>query len=184
MDSKSNKNLTGVVGAIGAVGTLVTAVTPLVEKAIDNAQNNSGEKEPNKVAIPELYKKGFPIDLEQAEKLLIDCGLKTIKSELKIKDANPKYANCFDMQVLNSSPKQGTMVKLGSTVCLQYITQSVIDESQKIIEDTKRAMVEAKDKKLAEKNERREHTKETVKNMTDKAVGGVKKIFARTGKDK
>ena len=39
MGTKSNKNISGVIGAIGAVGGLITAVTPLVEKAIDNAQN-------------------------------------------------------------------------------------------------------------------------------------------------
>ena len=67
MGTKSNKNISGVIGAIGAVGGLITAVTPLVEKAIDNAQNKPTEKIDTKVIIPELYRKGFPIDLEQAE---------------------------------------------------------------------------------------------------------------------
>ena len=44
MGTKSNKNISGVIGAIGAVGGLITAVTPLVEKAIDNAQNKPTEK--------------------------------------------------------------------------------------------------------------------------------------------
>lgn len=38
------KTFQGVIGAIGAVGGLITAVTPLVEKAIDNAQNKPTEK--------------------------------------------------------------------------------------------------------------------------------------------
>ena len=37
MGTKSNKNISGIIGAIGAVG-------PLVEKAIDNAQNKPTEK--------------------------------------------------------------------------------------------------------------------------------------------
>ena len=65
MGTKSNKNISGIIGAIGAVGGLITAVTPLVEKAIDNAQNKPTEKIDTKVIIPELYRKGFPIDLEQ-----------------------------------------------------------------------------------------------------------------------
>ena len=76
MGTKSNKNISGVIGAIGAVGGLITAVTPLVEKAIDNAQNKPTEKIDTKVIIPELYRKGFPIDLEQAEELLTERGLK------------------------------------------------------------------------------------------------------------
>ena len=60
MGTKSNKNISGVIGAIGAVGGLITAVTPLVEKAIDNAQNKPTEKIDTKVIIPELYRKGFP----------------------------------------------------------------------------------------------------------------------------
>ena len=59
MGTKSNKNISGVIGAIGAVGGLITAVTPLVEKAIDNAQNKPTEKMDTKVIIPELYRKGF-----------------------------------------------------------------------------------------------------------------------------
>ena len=76
MGTKSNKNISGVIGAIGAVGGLITAVTPLVEKAIDNAQNKPTEKIDTKVIIPELYRKGFPIDLEQAEELLTERGFK------------------------------------------------------------------------------------------------------------
>lgn len=81
MGTKSNKNISGVIGAIGAVGGLITAVTPLVEKAIDNAQNKPTEKIDTKVIIPELYRKGFPIDLEQAEELLTERGLKVSKSK-------------------------------------------------------------------------------------------------------
>ena len=60
---------------------MITAITPLVEKAIDNAQNNSVEKKDAKVDIPELYRKGFPIDLEQAEELLTERGLKVSKKQ-------------------------------------------------------------------------------------------------------
>lgn len=133
MGTKSNKNISGVIGAIGAVGGLITAVTPLVEKAIDNAQNKPTEKIDTKVIIPELYRKGFPIDLEQAEELLTERGLKVSKSKLRMKEADPKYRDYEDMQVIDSNPKQGTKVKIGTTVCLRYITAEVIEESQKYL---------------------------------------------------
>ena len=135
MGTKSNKNISGVIGAIGAVGGLITAVTPLVEKAIDNAQNKPTEKIDTKVIIPELYRKGFPIDLEQAEELLTERGLKVSKSKLRMKEADPKYRDYEDTQVIDSNPKQGAKVKVGTTVCLRYITAEVIEESQKIFDD-------------------------------------------------
>lgn len=59
MGTKSNKNISGVIGAIGAVGGLITAVTPLVEKAIDNAQNKSTEKWIRKLLFQNYIVRGF-----------------------------------------------------------------------------------------------------------------------------
>lgn len=182
MGTKSNKNISGVIGAIGAVGGLITAVTPLVEKAIDNAQNKPTEKIDTKVTIPELYRKGFPIDLEQAEELLTECGLKVSKSRLRIKEADPKYRDYEDTQVIDSNPKQGAKVKIGTTVCLRYITAEVIEESQKIFDDSVRIKQEAKEQKAAEKQEKKERLKESVSETIDSAKSGLGKIFKKDQK--
>ena len=182
MGTKSNKNISGVIGAIGAVGGLITAVTPLVEKAIDNAQNKPTEKIDTKVTIPELYRKGFPIDLEQAEELLTERGLKFSKSKLRMKEADPKYRDYEDTQVIDSNPKQGTKVKIGTTVCLRYITAEVIDESQKMFDDGVRIKREAKEQKAAEKQEKKERLKESVSETMDTAKSGLEKIFKKDRK--
>ena len=182
MGTKSNKNISGVIGAIGAVGGLITAVTPLVEKAIDNAQNKPTEKIDTKVIIPELYRKGFPIDLEQAEELLTERGLKVSKSKLRMKEANPKYRDYEDTQVIDSNPKQGVKVKIGTTVCLRYITAEVIEESQKIFDDSVRIKQEAKEQKAAEKQEKKERLKESVSETMDSAKSGLGKIFKKDRK--
>lgn len=70
--------------------------------------------------------------------MLEDCGLKSSTSKLTIKEANPRYKDCFDSQVIGSNPKQGTVVKIGSTVCLRYIPDEVIIESQKIFDELQR----------------------------------------------
>ena len=114
--NKNNKGSTDVIGVISALAGLATAATPLVANAINNAKNKSSEKTEEKIKIPELYHKGFPIDLEQAVRMLEDCGLKSSTSKLTIKEANPRYKDCFDSQVIGSNPKQGTVVKIGSTV--------------------------------------------------------------------
>lgn len=182
MGTKSNKNISGVIGAIGAVGGLITAVTPLVEKAIDNAQNKPTEKIDTKVTIPELYRKGFPIDLEQAEELLTERGLKVSKSKLRMKEADPKYRDYEDTQVIDSNPKQGVKVKIGTTVCLRYITAEVIEESQKIFDDSVRIKQEAKEQKAAEKQEKKERLKESVSETMDSAKSGLEKIFKKDRK--
>ena len=76
-NNKGNRNLNGIAGIITAIGTVVTVATPLIEKAIDSAGTETKVKVEDKVKIPELYRKGFPIDLEQAIKILEDCGLKS-----------------------------------------------------------------------------------------------------------
>lgn len=182
MGTKSNKNISGVIGAIGAVGGLITAVTPLVEKAIDNAQNKPTEKIDTKVIIPELYRKGFPIDLKQAEELLTERGLKVSKSKLRMKEADPKYRDYEDTQVIDSNPKQGVKVKIGTTVCLRYITAEVIEESQKIFDDSVRIKQEAKEQKAAEKQEKKERLKESVSETMDSAKSGLEKIFKKDRK--
>lgn len=173
MGEKSNKNIAGIIGAIGAVGGLINAATPLVEKAIDNNQNSS------KVIIPELYRKGFPIDLAQAEELLTERGLKVSKSKLRMKEADSKYRDYEDTQVIDSNPKQGAKVKIGTTVCLRYITADVIEESQRIFDDGIRIKQEAKEQKATERREKKERLKESVSETMDSAKSGFGKIFKK-----
>lgn len=183
-----NKNLSGIAGIITAVGSVAAVVTPLVEKAIDNAGSHPkekvNEKATEKVKVPELYHKGFPIDLEQAIKILEDCGLKASKSKLTLKEAKPQYKDCFGLQVIDSNPKQGSVVKVGSTVCLRYIPDEVVTESQRIFEETERSKIEVREKKAADKLERKERTRENVAGAVDKARQGVGKIFKRDSKGK
>ncbi len=181
MGENSNKNMAGIIGAIGAVGGLINAAAPLVEKAIDNTQNKP-DKANGKVVIPELYRKGFPIDLAQAEELLTERGLKVSKSKLRKKEADPKYRDYEDTQVIDSNPKQGAKVKVGTTVCLRYITADVIEESQKIFDDGVRIKQEAKEQKAAEKQEKKERLKESVSETMDFAKSGLGKIFKKDRK--
>ena len=179
-NNKGNRNLNGIAGIITAIGTVVTVATPLIEKAIDSAGTETKVKVEDKVKIPELYRKGFPIDLEQAIKILEDCGLKSSTvsstSRLTLRESNPKYKDCFDSQVIDSNPKQGTTVKIGSTICLRYIPNEVIVESQRLFDEMEHTKVEAREKKEIKKLERRE--------TIDKAAQGVRKIFKRNSKDK
>ena len=177
-NNKSNKNYAGVLGAIAAVAGLVQAASPMVEKAIDKFKDTS-DKTDTKVIIPDLYRKDFPIDLEQAKILLSDSRLKYSESKMVIKDADKKYKDCFDLQVITSSPKQGTSVNQGTTVYLKYITQEVIDASIKIFEDEENAKAERKEKKAIEKQEHKDQRKEKVSEIVDKTKTTIGHVFKK-----
>ena len=181
--NKNNKGSTDVIGVISALAGLATAATPLVANAINNAKNKSSEKTEEKIKIPELYHKGFPIDLEQAEELLTERGLKVSKSKIRMSEADPKYRHCEDTQVIDSNPKQGVRVKVGTTVCLRYITAEVIEESQKIFDDNIRIKQEAKEQKAIEKHEKKERLKEGVSETVNSAKSEIGKIFKKERKN-
>ena len=153
---------------IAAGISLAATVLPLVEPAINIAQdqiNKIAEERNQLVEVPELYSKGFPLTIEQATKLLDGLGFKFELIKLSISDAKSKYKDCFDLQVIETHPKAKQKVKPGSNILIKYITQEVIDESQKIFE-------EAVKQKIANK----EKTKQTVTNAIDVAKKGVQKI--------
>ena len=72
-------------------------------------------------------------------------------------------------------------MKVGTTVCLRYITAEVIEESQKIFDDDVRIKQEAKEQKAAEKQEKKERLKESVSETMDSAKSGLGKIEAEKG---
>lgn len=175
MDKKANDE---VVKVISAVGGLIVAVTPIVEKIINKGANGSPE-ENNNVIIPLLYQKGFPINLEQGKTLLIEQGLKVSTSKLRINKADPRYKDFEDTQIIGSSPKQGTKVKSGTTVCLRYITQDVIDASQKIFDDNVKWKLEIKEQKINKRIERNEKIKEHAVRPLNIVKKNVRKIFEK-----
>ncbi len=178
--NKGNKKLNEITSIITAVGTIVTIAAPLIEKAIDNVGGQTNSE--NKVKVPELYCKGFPIDLEQAIQILDDCGLKSSISKLTVKEANPKFKDYFDTQVIDSNPKQGKVVKIGSTICLRYISEDVIIESQRISDEMERSKINTEEKRAIKKIEHKNKIKKMVTGAADKTKCGASKIFSNKRK--
>ena len=157
---------------------IIGAAVPAAIEIVENVANKAIDKQPEKsnyVIVPDLYRKGFLLELDQATKLLEDCGLKSAVSKVTLKEAAVEYKDYCDMQVVDSNPKQGTSVKPGSIVYLKYITSDVIEASQKIYDDIEAEKIEKKEKKAAQKLEQQEKRKETIKGVTDK----ISKVFSR-----
>lgn len=181
MDNKNNKQVGGKKNGWANL-VIEGAVIPVAVNAANKMVNAIAEHKANeehKIAVPELYMKNFPIDLEQAKILVEDCGLKFSKSRMTIKEANSKYKDCFNFQVIDSSPKQKTLVNKDATVYVKYITQDVIDASIKIFEDEERAKAELKEQKAIEKQERKDKRKEKVSEVADKAKNTISHVFKK-----
>lgn len=168
-NKKKSNSLSGLI-----IGAAVPAAVNIVERAANKAIDQHPDKDAH-VTVPELYRKGFLLELDQAIKLLEDCGLKAVSSKVTLKEAAVKYKDYSDMQVIDSNPKQGASVNPGSIVYLKYITADVIEASQKIYDDAEAEKIEKKEKKAAQKLEQQEKRKEAIKGVTDK----IGKVFNR-----
>lgn len=131
------------------VGGAILTTTGLINSKLENS---SSQQKENKVQVPNLNKKGFPITIDDAEKRLKKSGLEICKIPLTVQDAKSKYRNCRIDEVISSSKKQGTWVFIGDTIDVRYVTEEVIRESQKIFEESE-----------LRKQATKEHVKESAK---------------------
>lgn len=117
----------------------ILPVVKLIEKLIN-------QRKENKVRVPNLNKKGFPITIDDAERRLKKSGLEICKIPLTIQQAESKYRNCRVNEVISSSEKQGTLVDAGYTIDVCYIPEEVIRESQRIFEESELKKQDRKDR--------------------------------------
>ena len=142
---------------------MLTAASIILPMAKDFAESyfaNRNEKAKRLIIVPTLYDRNFPLDLASAKKMLEDGGFKVTATKVAMNEASPKYRNCFNDQVVGSKPKQNKKVEVGSPVILKYITQDVIDRSQKIFEEEERNKEEESKRKAIKKEEQKVRVKE------------------------
>lgn len=181
-NKNSNKNVSGIAAGI----TMAASVLPLVKPAIDAVRDYADktiEERKKLVAVPELYSKEYPLTKEQAVEILDSCGLKATLVKAAMSDANVQYRNCFDMQVIKSHPKAKQKVERGSSVLVKYITQEVIDESQKMYELAEKQKAEMQIAKVTKQEERKEKTKQMMTDVMSNARKGIEKIPVFKKKD-
>ena len=171
-----DKNGNGIVGIL--IGAAVPAVVDIVKKVADKAIDEQPHSDGN-IVIPEVYRKGFLLEIDQAVELLDSCGLKGVPSKVTIKEAAVKYKDYSNNQVIDSSPKQGASVKPGTIVYLKYITADVIEASQKIFDDAQREKEEAKERKAEAKREHREKVKNDISKTVDSAKNGIVHVIRK-----
>lgn len=167
--------------AAGLIGAAAPIVVELIEKLPSEPKHSDEEKT---ILMPELCSKKFPLTLSEATALLESHGLKALPTEVRLKDACAKYKDCFEFQVIASNKKVNAKLKVGDTVIVQYVTQAVIDESQKIFAEAARQKEEAKQERVIKRSEQMERAKTAVIDMTEKAKNGIGKTIYRDARKK
>lgn len=170
-------------GTLGLVAGIVGAVTPLAVELIDRIPKKE-ELSPSEelIFMPELCSKKFPLKLDEAKELLESRGLKALPIEVRLRDACVKYKDCFELQVIGSDRKPNSKLKPGDTVIVQYVTQEVIDESQRIFEEAEKQKATLKQERAVKRAEQMERAKAVAGDTAAKARAGVEKMIRRDKK--
>ncbi|MCD7777643.1 MAG: PASTA domain-containing protein [Clostridiales bacterium] len=169
----SNKK--GIVAVIGAAATavstakpIVDAVTPVVGKTV-GVVNEKIEERKRLVTVPEVGDSKFPLSLEQATELINKNGLEVMSIAISVTDADKKYRNYINNQVVETKPKSGQKVEPGSSVLVKYITQEVIDESKHIYEESENQKAQKIQERLEKKAQKAQKAKERSEQKAQKA---------------
>ncbi len=174
-NKNSNKNVSGIAAGISMVASVLPLVKPAIVAVRDYADKSIEERK-KLIAVPELYSKEYPLTIEQAVAILESCGLKATRVKSAISDADIKYRACFDTQVIKSHPKAKQKVERGTSVLVKYVTQEVIDESQRLYELSEKYKAEMQESKLIKQTERKEKTKQVLTDVVDTTKRGVQNI--------
>lgn len=143
----------------------------------DEKKNNTS------VSIPKLYSREYRLTINQAFEVLNNYGLKAVAVTTQLQEADIKFKDCFDNQVISTDPKAGQKVKPGDTVLVKYITQAVIDESQRIFDEKKQAEINKSIKRIEQKEKREQLVSEFI-NTSKSSVKKIADAVQKKGKEK
>lgn len=165
--TNTNKNTKGVgsaggtLGVLAIVSTVISIATPLID-IVDDKLKERAEERKDWVTIPELCSKTIPMKLDCTIDALEKLDLKVGYSAIDLKNANSKYKDCFDLQIVWSDHKRKQKVKPGTLVLLKYVTSEIIEESQRLFDESEKQKAEAKCAKANKINVQQQKAKKIV----------------------
>lgn len=148
--------------AINIVGELVASSATIIIHTINTMEQ--------KINISDIYAKdGHPTSLSEAKEYLEKIKVASMGIPLKYSEADPKYRNCIDNQVVDVQPRG--RVAENDTLRLFYVTQDIIDRSKELFEEEqKRLKNQAKEKEM-----KRLEQKERTKAAATEVAGTIKR---------
>lgn len=160
----SKKSKSGMVGLIGVVGDIVglSAVNELLEFIVQYIKEHPHSEDAKNEfkAFKNLVTNKSSVTLPVAQKLMENYGLKVLSQSLDIREADAKYKDFVDMQVVDIKYPSNKL-KVGDTVIIKYITQEVLDRSIQLFDEEQKQKEIAKKKK----NEKVEEQNQQVKKL-------------------
>lgn len=175
-------NVAKVAKDIIAVASAISAVVAAVANAADIAKPTADAivgEQISKVSVPEVCKKGFPVSLQQATEMLNKKGLQVIAVPVILRDADSKYKDCIDYQVVATNPSPRSKVLPNEVITVKYVTKEVIEASRRIFDEQQQKRA---DEYAAKENKRIERA-EKLAAIQDKIGSGVKNAFSKKGKE-
>lgn len=112
--------------------------------------------------------------ISEAKEYLEKAEVKAIYIPIKVSEAEPKYQDCFEFQVIDVTPS--SKITLGDIVQVYYVTREVIDKSRKLFEEAEQQRIMAKLEKQIKQSERKEKVTKVATDTFDTAKRGIKKI--------
>lgn len=170
---KTLKNVNKVANHASAI----SAVAGLVSGAAMFIMEMASKRE-RRIDISAICNKtGHPMTLDEAREYLEKAEIKAIYIPIKVSEADIRYRDCFESQVVDVKPS----VKIAQDDIPQvyYVTRVVIDESQHMYELSEKQKAEVQATKIAKQTERKEKTQQ----MMTGAVKTAKQIFKKKNSD-
>ena len=156
-------------------------VTDLVKLGI--AHLGAQLEKTNLVEVPELYDEDYRVKLDEAKRWLEEDGLRV---ESVVVQPRAEYRDYTDMEVISTNYSMKDKVKPGTRIIVKYITTEVIEESQRLYDESEQIKLEEEqqlaDKKAAKVEKRqqnRENTVSALKKSASNAVIGTKNAFKK-----
>lgn len=167
MSDKNRTSNKGIVAGIVAAGAILQNVEPIVKVVRDLAEKKLEERK-KLITVPELYCSEYDLNINQAEEIVNNCGLKAMPVSAKIDIADPKYRTCSDLQVIKSEPKAKKKVEPGTTIKIIYITQDIINESQRLFEELENQKEQKNLEKVEKKLQHKQKMTQAASNTANK----------------
>lgn len=165
----------GVLSAAALAGDFVKKLKPVFDVGQDIAENVI-DTQKNLVTVPVLYPKGYKVTVDQAVDALKSAGFTCTLVISSLEDADPKYRTYIPSQVIETNPPSKARVEAGTNILVKYITQDVIDESQRMFDEAEAKKAATLQAKTEKKTLRKEKTKQVVAAVVDTAKKGASKI--------
>lgn len=165
-----------------AVMVVADKAVNIAAEAAQNAIESKIETRSNLIEVPQICDKDFPLSLEQAVELLESYGFKVTAVKMQSQDADVKYRQCFDSQVIVSVPKPKQKVSPDTRIILKYITQDTINESQRLYEVAEQRKNDLAEVRSIKHAERKEKVKRIASDAVDILQGSIKTVQTKIHK--